>query len=400
MPRHLGNCSKSSHSVLVWVSMNLVIVADWLPTFGGAEHVLAALANIWPSAPIFTTVARPVALGPLRGADLRTDSFLQRLFCFFERHQMLLPLMPRAMESMNLDAYDIVLSSSHAVGKGVIPSSRSVHVCYCHTPARYAWEMEDEYLADFRIRGPLKWLVRRELKKLRRWDLSTAKRVDQFIANSTETQRRIREIYGRDSVVVHPPVDDRFFETNFPPSLPVRQAGTFHLPPSTYFLALGRLVPYKRFDLLIDLANRLQLPLKIAGVGSDLKRLKRLAGPTVEFLGFVSEADLPQLYAKSSCLLFPQVEDAGIVPLEAQASGVPVIAFGKGGVCDVIIDGETGILVSEQTVDAFAAGIKRFWKKSWDQERIRKNAERFRLSVFQEKMKAEVERVVEKYRMQ
>ncbi len=377
--------------------MRLAIVADWLPTYGGAEHVLAALHGIWPDAPIHTTIARRSALGPMEHANLRTDPLLQTMFRILGRHQILLPWMPRALERMEIEGYDVVLSSSHAVGKGVIPSPRSVHLCYCHTPMRYAWEMEEEYLADFHIRGPLRWLVRRELKKLRRWDLSTAKRVDHFIANSTETQQRIQRTYGRSSVVIHPPVDDRFFETNFSPSLPVRQAGTFHFPPSTYFLALGRLVPYKRFDLLIDLANRLGLPLKIAGTGSDLKRLQRLAGPTVEFLGFVQESDVPKLYARSECLLFPQMEDAGIVSLEAQASGVPVLAYGKGGVCDVVSDGETGILVKEQTVESFIAGIERFRKKSWDRSIIRKNAERFRLSVFQEKMKAEVEKAVEKF---
>ncbi len=367
--------------------MKLAIVADWLPTYGGAEHVIAALCQQWSDAPVFTTVAKPSLLGPLKNADIRTDSFLQRIFRLTSRHQYLLPWMPRSFESIDLSAYDIVLSSSHAIAKGIIPSSRSVHVCYCHTPMRYAWEMEDDYLSDFKVRGLLKWIARRELKKLRRFDLSTAKRVDSFIANSTETQERIKRIYGRESVVVHPPVDSRFFD--FPLS-PIPN-------PHPYFLALGRLVPYKRFDLLIDLANRLRLPLKIAGTGSDLARLKSIAGSTVEFLGHVPDSDLPALYAHAQCLLFPQVEDAGIVPLEAQACGVPVIAYGKGGVRDVVTDSVTGVLVAEQTVDAFADGIAKFRGMTWDRQNIRSHAKKFHIDVFKERMKQEVESAVRKF---
>ncbi len=374
--------------------MKLAIVADWLPTYGGAEHVISSLHDVWPSAPIFTTIARHGELGPLRSADIRTDSCLQRIFMLMGRHQYLLPWMPKYFESIDLTSYDVVLTSSHAISKGVIPHSRSVHICYCHTPMRYAWEMEDEYLSDFRIRGPLKWFVRRELKRLRRYDLSTAKRVDLFIANSTETQERIKRIYGRESVVVHPPVGSRFFD--FPLTSTFAKATADR--PAPYFLALGRLVPYKRFDLLIDLANRLKLPLKIAGTGSDLPRLKRMAGPTIEFLGHVSDEALPSLYAHAECLLFPQIEDAGIVPLEAQACGIPVIAFGKGGVRDVVVDGETGLLVTEQTVDAFCDGIAIFKNRQWDRQKIREHAKKFHVDVFQDRMKREVEGAICKYR--
>jgi glycosyltransferase involved in cell wall biosynthesis len=358
--------------------MRLAIVADWLPTYGGAEHVLGALHRLWPEAPIFTTVARRSSLGPLVSADIRTNALLQGIFCILGRHQWLSPWMLSRIELIDTEGYDIVLSSSHAVGKGVIVRPDTVHICYCHTPVRYGWEMEEEYLRDFGIRGPLRWVAQKFLKRLRRWDLSTAKRVDHFIANSTETQRRIREIYGRESVVISPPVDSRFFEQ------PLLPDGTNKTSP--YFLALGRLVPYKRFDLLIALANHLHLPLKIGGTGSDLRRLKRLAGPTIEFLGFVPDEDLPSLYAGAECLLFPQVEDAGIVPLEAQACGVPVIAYGKGGVCDVVVDGVTGFLMHEQTVDAFADGIRRLRERLWDRSAIRESAERFREGEFQRRM--------------
>ncbi len=367
--------------------MKLAIVADWLPTYGGAEHVIAALHRVWQSAPIFTSVARRNALGPLRDADIRTDAMLQRIFQLTSKHQYLLPWMPQSFESIDLSGYDIVLSSSHAIAKGFIPTGRTVHVCYCHTPMRYAWEMEDGYLSDFKVRGMLKWLARRELKKLRRFDLSTAKRVDHFIANSSETQERIRRIYGRESMVVYPPVDARFFDTPL--------SATSNSDP--YFLALGRLVPYKRFDLLIDLANQLRLPLKIAGTGDDFSRLRLLAGPTVELLGHVSDDALPALYSNATCLLFPQVEDAGIVPLEAQASGIPVIAYEKGGVRDVVVDGVTGLLVDDQTVEAFRAGIAKFQALAWDKERIRSHAKRFHIDVFTQRMKDEVMNAASRY---
>lgn len=367
--------------------MKLAIVADWLPTYGGAEHVIACLHDLWKDAPIFATVARPEALGPLRDADIRTDSLLQRIFTLTGRHQYLLPWMPHSFESIDLGAYDLILTSSHAVAKGVIPRSHSVHVCYCHTPMRYAWEMEEEYLSDFRIRGLLKWFVRSMLKKLRRFDLSTAKRVDQFIANSTETQKRIQSIYGRDSVVVYPPVDARFFDGPL----------TLIPNPHPYFLAIGRLVPYKRFDLLLELAKKLRFSLKIAGTGIDLERLKKLAGPTVEFLGHVPDAELPLLYANALCLLFPQTEDAGIVPLEAQACGIPVVAYRKGGVRDVVVEGQTGILVRDQTVDGFAKALEQFQGMSWDHAKIREHARKFHIDVFKERMRQEVESAVKRY---
>ncbi len=393
--------------------MRLAFAADWLTTFGGAEHVLSAMHALYPQAPLFTTVARPRSLGPLQTAAIHCDRFLQMLYGWTKNHQMLLPLMPRAMERMRLEGYDVIVSSSHAVGKGIIPPQNAIHICYCHTPMRYAWEMEEEYLRDFRIPKILQKTVRKILKTLRRWDLSTAQRVDYFIANSTETQRRIKKIYGRDSVIIPPPVDARFFECPHPllrpsdfqlrlrfagkvgeqanPASAGRIANSQLLIANCYFLAVGRLVPYKRFDLLIEACNRLGLPLKIVGRGSDEQRLKALAGPTVEFLGFVPDEDLPTLYAHATALLFPQIEDAGIVPMEAQACGTPVIAYAKGGALDVVNDGVTGLLVPEQTTDAFIDALRSFDDKTYDREAIRRHAEQFHIHHFQRKMKEMIE---------
>lgn len=366
--------------------MKLAIVADWLPTYGGAEHVVAACSSLWPDSPIFTTVAKKQALPhTLRTADIRTSRILQAAFRLLGRHQVLLPWMPRAIEEIDVAGYDTVLSSSHAVAKGVIPPPGTVHVCYCHTPMRYAWEMEEEYLNDFRIEGYLKKKVRAELKRIRRWDLTTAKRVDHFIANSSETQARIKRIYGRESIVVPPPVDAVFFDS----PLRTKREG--------YFLAIGRLVPYKKFDLLIELANARKLPLKIAGQGSEEARLRAIAGPTVEFLGYVGEEALPSLYGNAAALFFPQVEDAGIVPMEAQACGTPVIAFRQGGIVDVVRDGQTGVFADQQTVVSFTDAVKKFQSTQWNHEVIRESARRFHIDAFKKRIAAEVQSAYETF---
>ena len=356
--------------------MNLAIVADWLPVFAGAEHVIAEFHTLWPNAPIFTTVTNKEKIGPLQDADIRT-TYLQTMYRLSGKHQWLLPWMPRAIESIDLRGYDTILSSSHAIGKGIIPPSTARHICYCHTPMRYAWEMEEEYLDDFKIPKRLRRAIKQKLKHIRRWDMTSAARVDTFIANSTTTQDRIKRVYNRDSIVIHPPVSERFFQFNPQPPTP---------NPQPYYLAIGRMVPYKRFDLLIKTANKLSLPLKIAGSGQEFPRLKAMAGPTVEMLGFVPDSDLPDLYRNARALLFPQFEDAGVVPLEAEASGTPVIAYGKGGVLDTIKNGETGLYFSEQTVDSLGDAIKQFETMTFDSSAVSAFAAQFSATRFKEKI--------------
>lgn len=358
--------------------MRLAIVADWLTTFGGAEHVIADMHALFPDAPLFTTVARPERLGPLANADIHTTR-LQWLYRLIRQHQPLLPLMPRAIEDIDLSGYDVILSSSHAVAKGIIVPPSTLHICYCHTPMRYAWEMEEDYLRDFGIPRLLQPIVKKMLMRLRRWDLTTAKRVDVFIANSQTTQERISRTYARKCIVIPPPVDDRFFAHALE-----TQKSTIETRRS--FLAIGRLVPYKRFDLLIQLANELQLPLIIAGRGQDETRLKRMAGPTVTFRGFVPDEELPRLYAESRALLFPQEEDAGIVPLEAQACGTPVIAYGKGGAPETIQDGTTGIFFPEQSIESIRDALQRFETLTWDRTVIRDHARPFSQTEFRRKI--------------
>jgi len=262
------------------------------------------------------------------------------------------------------------------VGKGVLPPPRAVHVCYCHTPMRYAWFMEEDYLRDFGVPRPLWPLVRRMIAKLRAWDLASSKRVDLFLANSRTTAERIRDVYGRSSVVVHPPVDDRFF------AMPLREGRE-----PSYMLAIGRLVPYKRFDILVEAANAGGFRLKIAGTGQEEARLKKLAGPTVEFLGHVPDAGLPALYADADALLFPQEEDAGVVLLEAQACGTPVIAYGAGGALDLTKDGVTSVLFPEQTARSLLAAVVHFQAKEWDRAAIRAHVHECKRSDFEARIK-------------
>ena len=364
--------------------MKIALIADWLPTFGGAEHVIAEFHALWPDAPIFTTVANFGHLGPLDSANIRTSA-LQPLYRLTRRHELLLPWMPWAMERVDLRAFDCIISSSHAVGKGIIPPSNAVHICYCHTPMRYAWEMEEEYLRDFRIPHFLRRATRRFLKRMRRWDLTTAKRTDVFIANSSTTQERIRRVYGRESAVIAPPVHERFFRT------PLVGGAR------TYYLAIGRFVPYKRFDLAIAAANTLGIPLKISGTGRMEDRLRKMAGPTVEFLGRVQDEDLPELYAGARAILFPQVEDAGVVPLEAQACGTPVIALKKGGVLDAVIDGLSGVFFEEQTAPSLCQAITRFSNRTFDASAIRAHAEQFSAEHFREQIRRIASQSYEKW---
>ena len=362
--------------------MRLALSADWLVTFGGAEHVLREFCTLFPDAPLFTTVARRSALGPLAGRDIRTGR-LQPWYRALRNHQMLLPWMPRAMEEMDIRGYDVVLSSSHAIGKGLIPPAGTLHICYCHTPMRYAWEMEEQYLDDFRIPKILRPRIRRMLARLRRWDLTSAKRVDFFIANSKTTQERIQRIYARDSIVIPPPVDDRFFIPSSSNQQPANQ--------QPYFLAVGRLVPYKRFDLLIEAANALALPLWIGGTGQEMKRLRSLAGPTVRFLGFVPDDELPALYRGANAVLFPQEEDAGIVLREALACAAPVIAYKAGGATEVIEDGKNGLFFEQQTRESLTEALTRFSQIHFDRGTIRKSAESFSRKKFQEQIRGTVE---------
>lgn len=356
--------------------MKIALVADWLTNYGGAEQVVSAFHQLFPQAPIYTTLFRPEQMRDLHDADVRA-SFLQKIPR--ARHQWLLSWMPYAVEAIDLDEYDVVLSSCHSVAKGVITLPSTLHISYCHTPMRYAWEAWDLETRLRQFPRLLHPLIRRQIKKIKRWDYAAAQRVDRYISNSSHVKERIQKYYDRESAVIYPPVQSEAF-------LP-----TPH-PTADYYLAVGRLIPYKRFDLLIETFNELKKPLKIVGRGPDFERLKQMAGPTVQLLGYIETAELKHLYANCRAFLFPQLEDAGIAPLEAMCSGRPVIAFKEGGSQDIMVEGKTGVLFGQQTPGSLIAAIQEYEKIKFDPVWIRQHA----LTFDQERFKAKILRYIEK----
>ena len=340
--------------------MRVAITTDWLTEPGGAERVLAELHRMFPDAPVFTTVFDASGFPDrLAGWDVR-PSFLQRVPFARRRRQAFLPLMPLAFEQFDLRDFDLVISSSSACAKGVIPSPNSLHVSYCHTPCRYIWDLRHDYVRGSRA-APL---VAPVAHWLRLWDRLSSDRVDHFVANSREVEGRIRRHYRRDAEVVHPPVDVERF----------RPSGR---PPEDFYLVVSRLVAYKRIDLAVEAANRTGRRLLVVGDGPARRRLEAQAGPSVEFLGRQSDERVAELMTRCRAFLFPGFEDFGIAPVEAQAAGRPVLAFGRGGARETVLDGSTGVLFDEQSADALSEAMLQAETTSWDPVACRRNAERF-----------------------
>lgn len=349
--------------------MKLAIVHEYFCNLGGADTVARALHELYPDAPIFTLQVYDRNRGHqwLKGMDLRT-SFIQRLPFAGRTHQVFLPLMPYAIENFDLSKYDIILSSSSFIAKGIIPPPNTRHFSYTHTRQRVAWDLESEYVNV--VPRPLRWLARAYMHNLRIWDVTAAQRVDQFVANSRFVARRLKQLYGREAIVIPPPVDTNTFQP-------------FAVTRGDYYLGVGRLVKYKRFDLAIAACKALGRPLKLAGDGPERQALEKLAeGAPVEFLGTRSHAEIRELLAGARALLFPGLEDFGLVPVEAQAMGCPVIAFGEGGVLDTVREGETGILFGAQTPDALIEAMQRAAGVSLDAGVLRANALEFSTDKF------------------
>jgi glycosyltransferase involved in cell wall biosynthesis len=354
--------------------MKIALVHDYLNQYGGAERVLEALHDVYPAAPVYTTIYSPRKMpAHYRGWRIRT-SFMQRLPGVTSRHQWYLPLYPLAVESFDLSGYDVVLSSSSAFAKGVITEAGALHVCYCHSPMRFVWNF-GEYIqwekGAARRARPILPLV---LNYVRLWDEVSAGRVDAFIANSRVVARRIRKRYKREATIINPPVDTRLYT-------PLEGEA-----PGDYFLIVSRMIPYKRLDIAIDAFTRLKLPLKVVGTGRQQAELMARAGPNVEFLGSLPDADLKRLYASCRAFIFPGQEDFGITPLEAQASGRPVIAYGAGGALETVVAGMTGEFFTEQSAGCLAEVVARFDERSYDPVEIRRHAEGFDTEVFKRKI--------------
>lgn len=356
--------------------MNIALIHDYLAQDGGAEQVLRAFHAIWPDAPLFVLFENKGSVPGFEEAEIR-HSFLQRFPFLKKSYQYVLPFMPLATESYDLSGFDVILSDTSAFAKGIIPPSNALHICYCHTPTRYLWTDTHSYIASLPYPKPLKWMMPLLIHRLRAWDQQAVDRVDHFIANSNTVRRRIEQYYRRQSDIIFPPINtDRF-----------RVADR----KEEYFVSGGRLVAYKRFDLLIEAANRLELPLKIFGTGPMEAKLRAHAGPSVTFLGRVSDERHAKLLANAKAFLHPQLEDFGITPVEAMAAGCPVIAYGKGGVTESVLNGTTGLFFNEQSVDSLIDAIKRFEEYDWDAALIKAHAEKFSTTTFKTTMKQYVE---------
>jgi glycosyltransferase involved in cell wall biosynthesis len=357
--------------------VKIALVHDWLNQRGGAEDVLEALVALYPDAPIYTSLYDPEAMpAAYRDWDIR-PLWLDRARGIHDHHQPYLPLYPAAWSGLDLSDYDVVLSNKSGFCHGFRKGPNTLHICYCLAPTRYVWQL-DSYLQREGMGGAARAALKMMLPALRRWDYAAAQRVDRFIAISTEIQARIKRFYQRDSDLIYPPVDTARFQ----PSAAV----------GDYFFVLSRLIPYKRIDLAVQAATRLNVPLKVGGRGRDLERLRALAGPTVEFLGYVADEDAPRLMAECHAFLFPGLEDFGITPVQAQAAGRPVIAFRGGGALDTVIPGVSGTLFDAQTVDSLAAAMQAFDPADYDPAALRAHALRFDRAAFSQQIADHVER--------
>ncbi len=360
--------------------MRIAVVHDWLNGMRGGEKVLESLLEIYPEATIFTLFHERGKVSRAIESHRIVTSWLNRIPGVYRHYRNLLPLFPSAIESFDLTEFDLVISSSHAVAKGV-RARQAAHICYCHTPMRYVWDAEDDYAFD-----PLRRIVMQTIRpRMQRWDCEAANRVDHFIANSRFVRERIRAYYGRDAEIIHPPIDTGFFSPS-----PTKTR-------SDFFLAAGALVPYKRFDLVVDAFNRIGRRLVIAGSGPELKRLRNRAGSNIDVRGWVTNEELRRLYRNARGLVFAGREDFGMVAVEAQACGCPVIALGAGGSSETVQDGINGTLFAEQHVDDIVRAVRRFESLTWPEEQVRHQVEIFSREAFQTKIRKFVgDRIEEK----
>lgn len=348
----------------------------------GGEKVLDAICELYPDATIYTLVRIPGSVSPRIERHRIKTSPVQWLPGAGRLYRHFLPLYPAVVELFDLDGYDLVISSSHCAVKSAIRSGSATHVCYCHSPMRYAWDQFPEYFGPEQVGAFRSRLLRPVMAGLARWDAATAGRVDRFLANSQYVADRIRRYYNRGSTVVYPPVDTSFYRPE--------PGGA----PGAGFVIVSALVPYKRVDVAIEACRRIGAPLTIVGRGPEEARLRQLAGPDVQFLGWRSDEEVRALYRGTRAVLLPGTEDFGMVPVEAQACGAPVVALARGGACETVIDGETGVLVDQATPEAFADGLARMQSLALAPGAIRANAERFSRERFMTDFRAAIDQAI------
>ncbi len=383
--------------------MKIAIIHDWLTGMRGGEKCLEVLCKLYPDADIFTLLHIPGKVSPEIESHPIHTSFIQNLPFSQSKYRYYLPLMPFAIETFDLNGYDLILSSSHCVAKSVKPGPNSLHICYCHTPMRYIWDQFNQYFG----RGKSGWLSAAIMKLLRpwlqRWDVKTSQRVNCFIANSNHVQKRIKKYYRKEAIVIHPPVDTELF-----------------IPDNTenqrdYFLIVSAFAPYKRLDLAIEAFNQMGLPFFIIGEGQDGKRLKEMAKPNIQFEGWLDNSQIRSYFARCRAFIFCGEEDFGITLLEAQAMGRPVIAFGRGGALETVIPDKqtwkpeteipknatsqpTGVFFYEQSPEALINAIQHFEaiESQFDSNAIRTHAQKFDVSVYTKRMQKFIDEEVKK----
>lgn len=358
--------------------MKLALIHDWLTAIGGAEKVLESLIKMYP-ADLFTLVKNTKNLQgtPFEELEVKT-SFIQKLPRAEKKYRSYLPLFPLAIEQFDLSDYDLVISSSHSTAKGVLTHADQMHICYCHTPMRYAWDLYQQYLREARLKSGLRGIMAKFfLHYLRMWDTQSSARVNAYLANSQYVARRIKQLYNQDAEVIYPPVDLNFY--------------TLDEEKEDYYLTISRMVPYKKMNLIVEaFAAMPDKKLLVIGEGPEEEKIKEKAKKNIEFLPYQDQEVLKKYLQKAKGFVFASIEDFGILPVEAQGCGTPVIALGKGGALETIRENETGVFFDDQTVPSLLEGIKKFEQTSFDPQKVRTHAESFREEVFQEKFQASI----------
>jgi glycosyltransferase involved in cell wall biosynthesis len=356
--------------------VRIAFIHDWLNGMRGGEYCLEALCEIYPGAHIYSLFHEPGKMSPIIEQMPIHTSFIQKLPFVFNHY---LPLFPVAVEQFDLREYDLVLSESHCVAKGVITRPQTCHIGYTFTPMRYAWDLYHDYFGGDRSKGLSRFLIPYFINYLRIWDTAASNRVDYFVAISEHIRKRIEKHYRRPADMIYPPVNTEFYT----PDLQTLR--------EDFFLVAGAFAPYKRVDIAIEAFNRLQRPLKIVGKGQDAKLLQKLAGPTIELVEAPTNEILRDYYRRCQALLYPGEEDFGIMPIEAQACGTPVIAYAKGGALETTVDGQTAVWFREQTVDALMNAVQQFDALTFDSSAINTYAGQFAKSRFQREMQRYIE---------
>lgn len=359
--------------------MRVAFIHDWLNGMRGGERCLEALCELYPDAHLYSLFHEKGKLSPTIEAMSICTSFIQKLPFVLRKYRHYLPFFPVAIELFDLREYDLVVSLNHCVANGVITRPQTCHIGYTFTPMRYAWDLYHEYFGSDRLRGLARYIIPLCMNYLRMWDITASKRVDYFVAISQHVKKRINKHYRRSADVIYPPVDIEFYTP-----------GT-ELKCDEFFLVVSAFAPYKKIEIAIEAFTHLNLSLKIIGQGQEITRLKALASPNIEFLGALSDEEVRDHYRRCQALIFPGEEDFGIVPLEAQACGSPVIAYAKGGILETTLQQETAIWFYEQTPEAIMAAVQEFEKQSFSATIIRNHACRFAKKRFQQEMRTYIE---------